>query len=94
MKHLRFAALVAVAVPALAISSTAYATFPGHNGLIAFAADPGSGYQIYTLRPNGHDLAQITTLSGDARHPTGRRMDAGSFSSSTTRADPRFARWI
>jgi Tol biopolymer transport system component len=78
MKHLRFAVLVAVAVSAVAVPSAAYATFPGHNGLIAFAADTGSGYQVYTLRPNGHDLAQITMVSGDARHPhwspDGRRI--------------------
>jgi Tol biopolymer transport system component len=45
---------------------TAFATFPGRNGLIAFQIQTDAGLQIYTVRPNGKDLRQITFLSGDA----------------------------
>jgi len=45
---------------------TAFATFPGRNGLIAFQVQTAAGIQIYTVRPNGKDLRQITFLSGDA----------------------------
>jgi Tol biopolymer transport system component len=54
-------------VPAAA--QLAHATVPGHNGLIAFAANTGAGYQIYTVRGKGHDLRQITNVSGDAVQP-------------------------
>ena len=54
------------------------ATFPGINGRIAFQADTGSGNQIYTVRPNGQDLRQITHVSGEAKapdwSPDGRRI--------------------
>lgn len=46
-----------------------YATFPGRNGLIAFQSQTDSGVQIFTIRPNGHDLRQITYVSGDAVAP-------------------------
>jgi len=44
----------------------AFATFPGRNGLIAFQVQTDDGFQIFTVRPNGKDLRQITFLSGDA----------------------------
>jgi Tol biopolymer transport system component len=47
----------------------AYATFPGRNGLIAFQADTDSGTQIFTVRPNGQDLRQITFVSDNAVTP-------------------------
>jgi Tol biopolymer transport system component len=47
----------------------AHATFPGRNGLIAFQAQTDNGVQIFTVRPNGHDLHQITFVSGDAVAP-------------------------
>jgi len=49
----------------------AYATFPGRNGLIAFQAQATADahIQIYTVRQNGHDLRQITHVSGDATRP-------------------------
>jgi len=54
------------------------ATAPGVNGRIAFQADTGSGNQIYTVRPNGHDLRQITHVNGEAKapdwSPDGRRI--------------------
>jgi Tol biopolymer transport system component len=73
------AILGAVAVVPYHTASAAHpATFPGRNGLIAFQADTGSGYQIYTIDPNGHNLTQITHVSGDAVHlnwsPDGRQI--------------------
>ncbi len=51
--------------------TAAYATFPGRNGLIAFQAQAtvDAHIQIYTVRQNGHDLRQITHVSGDATRP-------------------------
>ena len=60
-------AALATAVAMFAFASTAIATFPAStNGLIAFSADTGSGFQLYTVRPNGHDLARIINIAGDA----------------------------
>ena len=43
-----------------------------------FGADTGSGSQLYTVRPNGHELGQITHVDGDALFPDwlpdGRRI--------------------
>jgi Tol biopolymer transport system component len=59
-------------------ASTAHATYPGHNGLIAFNALTDDQNQIYTVRPNGHDLRQITHGPGEALvpdwSPDGRRI--------------------
>src|SRR5438132_10314753 len=70
---------VAVALIALATTSTqAHATYPGHDGLIVFNAVTNGQNQIYTVRPNGHDLRQITHLDGDALvadwSPDGRQI--------------------
>src|SRR5262245_10968860 len=80
MSRLRLlSSMVAMAVLAtLVLAPTAHATFPARNGLIAFQADTGSGYQLYTVRPNGRDLRQITHVDGDAIKPDwspdGRRI--------------------
>jgi Tol biopolymer transport system component len=54
------------------------ATAPGTSGRIAFGADTGAGSQIYTVRPNGHDLRQITHVNGAGLvpdwSPDGRRI--------------------
>jgi Tol biopolymer transport system component len=50
----------------LATVGTAHAAFPGRNGLIAFQSLTGAGLQIFTVRPNGRDLRQLTFLSGNA----------------------------
>jgi Tol biopolymer transport system component len=61
---------ITAAVGVLASASTpAYATYPGHNGLIVFGAVTGSGSQLFTVRPNGHDLRQITDGPGEAVQP-------------------------
>ena len=58
--------------------SVAFATTPGSNGRIVFAADDGTGFELYTIRPDGSDLVQLTHLDGDATHPDwspdGRRI--------------------
>jgi Tol biopolymer transport system component len=53
----------------LSTAVPAYATFPGRNGLIAFHSQTDAGFQIFTVRPNGHNLRQITHVSGDAVRP-------------------------
>jgi len=56
----------------LLFASPAWATFPGTNGRIAFAALPtldAPGKQIYTIEPNGTGLRQLTHLVGDATSP-------------------------
>src|ERR1700761_6262236 len=53
----------------LVSANPAHATFPGRNGLIAFQSQTDSGVQIFTIRPNGHDLRQITYVNGDAVTP-------------------------
>ena len=52
-----------------ALAPGASATFPDRNGRIAFQAQTDHGVQIFTIRPNGHDLRQITHLDGDATAP-------------------------
>jgi Tol biopolymer transport system component len=58
-------ALLCVVVPPPRVQ----ATFPGVNGRITFQADTGSGNQIYTVRPDGHDLRQVTHVNGEAKAP-------------------------
>jgi len=60
---------LALQVLLLCTASPAYATFPGRNGLIAFQVQTDAGVQIFTIRPNGHDLRQITHVDGDALLP-------------------------
>jgi len=68
-KILEFRSLLACLAVLFLAAGTAFATFPGHNGLIAFQTQTAAGVQIYTVRPNGKDLQQITFLSGDAVAP-------------------------
>jgi dipeptidyl aminopeptidase/acylaminoacyl peptidase len=53
----------------LVAAPSALATFPGRNGPIAFYSDTDAGAQIFAVRPNGHDLRQITHVNGDAVRP-------------------------
>ena len=69
--------VLGVMVAAFVVASPAYATFPGHNGRIAFQADTGAGNQIYTVRPNGHGLFQVTHVKPQRIDPGKRRHDAG-----------------
>jgi Tol biopolymer transport system component len=63
---------------ALGVPSRVVATTPGENGLIAFTSSTVSGLQLFTVRPNGKDLRQITHVAGDATNvdwsPDGRRL--------------------
>jgi len=69
--HRRAAALVTALTGCvgLALASPAHATYPGKNGLIAFHSQTADGTQIFTVRPNGSDLRQITHVDGDAGSP-------------------------
>jgi WD40-like Beta Propeller Repeat len=61
-----------LAVYFLAAVTPAYATFPGRNGRVALQAQAplDAHIQIYTVRPNGRDLRQITNLTdADAVRP-------------------------
>jgi dipeptidyl aminopeptidase/acylaminoacyl peptidase len=53
----------------LTAPEAAHAAFPAKNGPIAFAADTGNGYRIYTVEPNGHRLRQVTPDRFDASTP-------------------------
>jgi Tol biopolymer transport system component len=68
--HHRRRTAVATAVAgcvALVLAAPAQATFPGHNGRIAFGSATDHGRQLFTVRPNGRDLQQIThVVGGDA----------------------------
>jgi Tol biopolymer transport system component len=61
-----------------ALAPAVSATFPGRNGLIVFQAQTDAGVQVFTMRPNGHEIRQITHLDGDVGgldwSPNGRRI--------------------
>ena len=66
---LQLVSLLAYFAVLLLVTGTASATFPGRNGLIAFQAQTDAGLQIFTVRPNGKGLQQITHINGDAVAP-------------------------
>ena len=55
-------ALSGVMALVLFITSSAWATYPGQNGRIAFTADYTGTWQLYTMNPDGSDLFQVTNL--------------------------------
>lgn len=64
------ACTLAGVVGLLLVPGTAFATVPGENGLIALTADTGSGAQLYTIRPDGTGLRQVTNRPGESfSHP-------------------------
>jgi Tol biopolymer transport system component len=67
--HHILAAVGVTGVAALAPAAPALATFPGHDGRLVFGAPTDQGVQLHTVRPNGHELRQVTNLAGDAIHP-------------------------
>ena len=70
LRRVALPAIVAFTMLAtFALAPGASATFPDRNGRIAFQAQTDHGIQIFTVRPNGHDLRQITHLDGDATAP-------------------------
>jgi hypothetical protein len=74
--HHRRQATLAAAVAglvALVTAAPAHATVPGRNGRIAFYSATAQGAQIFTVRPNGRDLRQITPSAAMRATPTGHR---------------------
>jgi TolB protein len=67
MKRMRIAA---GAVVAAALTATAaWATAPGPNGLIVYQATVGKHVQLFTVRPDGGGVRQLTHFAdGDAVH--------------------------
>jgi len=64
---LKAAAVAFVLVSAAgAVPGRALATTPGRNGLIVFTAPTDAGNQLFTVRPDGTGLRQITHVAGDA----------------------------
>jgi len=80
MKRTVKAALIlgSVLIATVGLAPAASATMPGRNGLIAFTSSTASGLQLFTVRPNGEALHQITHVAGDATNvdwaPDGRRL--------------------
>jgi Tol biopolymer transport system component len=61
----RLLAIMLALIPALALGPAASAAYPGRNGLIAMGRDMEDGSRpILTMKPNGHDLTQITFGEG------------------------------
>lgn len=65
----RSIALLSALVALLAAPAAASATMPGDNGRIVFSAETSAGVQMFTVRPSGGGLRQITHLDGDALNP-------------------------
>ena len=59
-KIFEFKSLLACLAMLFSAAGSAFATFPGHNGLIAFRVQTAAGAQIYTVRPNGKDLQHVS----------------------------------
>ena len=55
-------ALAALLISAI-VAGPMSATYPDRNGRMLFQADTGSGYQLYTIKANGHDLRQVTHVT-------------------------------
>ena len=54
--------LLALLISAI-VAGPVSATYPDRNGRMLFQADTGSGYQLYTIKANGHDLRQVTHVT-------------------------------
>src|SRR6187402_2152106 len=61
-RNLVIAPLAALLITAI-VAGPASATYPDRNGRLVFQADNGSGYQLYTVKANGHDLQQVTHVT-------------------------------
>jgi Tol biopolymer transport system component len=53
---------VMVGLIVLLMSSLAWASFPGKNGRIVFVANSGGSWQLYTIKPDGSDMVQLTHM--------------------------------
>ena len=62
----------------IGVAPRASATFPGRNGRIAFSSDRGGDLEIYTMRPQGGGIVQVTNAPGNSIFsdwtPDGRRI--------------------
>jgi Tol biopolymer transport system component len=58
-----------VAAAGIAAAGSSDATTPGRNGLIAYQQEVNGGYQLFTIRPDGTGIVQITHLRGEASTP-------------------------
>src|SRR6186713_3362649 len=76
--RLRSIVILGALVALLALPTVASATMPGENGRIVFTAFTDEGGQLFTVRPSGSGLRQITHVQGDALNadwsPSGRRI--------------------
>jgi Tol biopolymer transport system component len=71
MRSVRLLALAAATTAGLSlvIAQPSSATFPDHNGRIAFQAQVGDHVQLFTTRPDGSGLRQLTHDAGDSTRP-------------------------
>jgi Tol biopolymer transport system component len=63
------AALVAAVLVCVSLIPAAEAAFPGSNGRIVFASNRDGDYDIYTMRPDGSDVTQLTFNRAQDREP-------------------------
>lgn len=73
-----FVVSVLIALGGAVASGESSATPPGRNGLIVFSSSANGSLQLFTVRPNGSGLSQITHVAGDAANadfsPDGRQI--------------------
>jgi len=73
-----FMTLMAALLAAACSAPVAGATTPGDNGRIVYSAETSNGVQLFTVRPDGSNVRQITNVQGDAVHadwaPNGRKL--------------------
>jgi Tol biopolymer transport system component len=63
LTHSSFVAMALILVLTVLFTfGSAWATFPGKNGRIAFVAKRSGSWQLYTINPDGSDIVQITDL--------------------------------
>ncbi len=61
-RSFRLAMMLCAVTAILLLSTSAFATYPGHNGRIAFVGNFTGIWQLYTINPDGSDLFQVTNL--------------------------------
>jgi Tol biopolymer transport system component len=70
VKRHRVVVVAVVLSSCLVVGTTsASATTPDTNGRVAFSMDLGLGGEIYTIRPNGLGIQQLTEVHGEAESP-------------------------
>ncbi|MBN2083202.1 Ig-like domain-containing protein [bacterium] len=63
-----------------------------NSDLIVFAADNGGTYDIFSIKPDGTELTQLTALPGDERHPT--VSHSGELLAFQYRAGGKWSIWV